>query len=468
LLVRPKSGTDVTERIKELINCRVFDELRRQEPLSLKKLQAVSGDITSDGLGLSPSDLQLLTDNVSIIFHSAATLKFNEELRKAVEINIKGTKRVLDMAHKCRNLDAFIYVSTAYANCDKAEVSERIYTPNVDPRQLISMIDWMEPDILQSITPKLIGKMPNTYAYTKGLTEYMLQEECGSIPLAIVRPSIVTAAFKEPIPGWVDNLNGPTGFIAGTSKGVLRAMRLGLTSVGDIIPVDFPIAMMISAAWFTATHRPNNIMVYNCTSGQLNPLTWGQIHDNLMKSIYKFPSSDMMWYPTTAVNSDLTLHRLDAFIYHTVPAKLLDIAARLTGRRPRMARLYQKVESATSAMEFFSTRGWNFSHANAEHLQSKMSREDRASFFFDVRAVDWNSYLENYVIGVRHFVMKEDPASLPLARRQLVKMYWLRVILRLLAFVTLLQGFRKVLSVLAANKLPLMARVPASGFLVSH
>ena len=47
-------------------------------------------------------------------------------------------------------------------------------------------------------------------------------------------------------------------------------------------------------------------------------------------------------------------------------------------------------------------------------------------------------------------------------------MYWLRVILRLLAFVTLLQGFRKVLSVLAANKLPLMARVPASGFLVSH
>ena len=82
----------------------------------------MSGDITSDGLGLSPSDLQLLTDNVSIIFHSAATLKFNEELRKAVEINIKGTKRVLDMAHKCRNLDAFIYVSTAYANCDKAEV----------------------------------------------------------------------------------------------------------------------------------------------------------------------------------------------------------------------------------------------------------------------------------------------------------------------------------------------------------
>ena len=39
----------------------------------------------------------------------------------------------------------------------------------------------------------------------------MLLKDRGDIPLAIVRPSIVTAARQEPIPGWVDNLNGPTG-----------------------------------------------------------------------------------------------------------------------------------------------------------------------------------------------------------------------------------------------------------------
>lgn len=39
----------------------------------------------------------------------------------------------------------------------------------------------------------------------------MLLKERGDLPLAIVRPSIVTAAKQEPIPGWVDNLNGPTG-----------------------------------------------------------------------------------------------------------------------------------------------------------------------------------------------------------------------------------------------------------------
>ena len=97
--------------------------------------------------------------------------------------------------------------------------------------------------------------MPNTYAYTKGLTEYMLQEECGSIPLAIVRPSIVTAAFKEPIPGWVDNLNGPTGFIAGASKGFLRTLHFERDAVSQLIPVDCVVNMMVAAAWRRATHK---------------------------------------------------------------------------------------------------------------------------------------------------------------------------------------------------------------------
>jgi hypothetical protein len=43
------------------------------------------------------------------------------------------------------------------------------------------------------------------------LAEQVLEIECGNIPLVIVRPSIVTAAEKEPYPGWIDNINGPTG-----------------------------------------------------------------------------------------------------------------------------------------------------------------------------------------------------------------------------------------------------------------
>jgi hypothetical protein len=38
--------------------------------------------------------------------------------------------------------------------------------------------------------------------------------QAADLPLAIVRPSIVVAAWKEPVPGWIDNLNGPTGKLA--------------------------------------------------------------------------------------------------------------------------------------------------------------------------------------------------------------------------------------------------------------
>jgi len=59
----------------------------------------------------------------------------------------------------------------------------------------------------------LVGKAPNVYAYTKALGEQLLDRGCklDKIPLVIVRPSIVTAAMKEPMPGWIDNLNGPSG-----------------------------------------------------------------------------------------------------------------------------------------------------------------------------------------------------------------------------------------------------------------
>ena len=39
----------------------------------------------------------------------------------------------------------------------------------------------------------------------------ILEMEHGSIPICFFRPTIVIAAKKEPYPGWIDNLNGPTG-----------------------------------------------------------------------------------------------------------------------------------------------------------------------------------------------------------------------------------------------------------------
>lgn len=58
----------------------------------------------------------------------------------------------------------------------------------------------MDEKLVTLITPKLIGERPNTYTFTKALAEYLVQQECGNLNVAIVRPSIVGASWKEPFP----------------------------------------------------------------------------------------------------------------------------------------------------------------------------------------------------------------------------------------------------------------------------
>ena len=49
------------------------------------------------------------------------------------------------------------------------------------------------------LTKKIIKPRPNTYTYTKAIAEHLLIEKCGSLPCAIVRPSIVGASWLEPV-----------------------------------------------------------------------------------------------------------------------------------------------------------------------------------------------------------------------------------------------------------------------------
>lgn len=67
--------------------------------------------------------------------------------------------------------------------------------------------------------------------------------------------SLVTAAWKEPIPGWIENLNGPTGLIVGAGKGVIRTMHCNENYVADIMPVDLAINAVVVAAWHVGSTK---------------------------------------------------------------------------------------------------------------------------------------------------------------------------------------------------------------------
>lgn len=52
---------------------------------------------------------------------------------------------------------------------------------------------------------------------------------------------VVIPSATEPVPGWVDNLNGPIGLLVGAGKGVIRSMHCKGDNKGQFIPVDYAI-----------------------------------------------------------------------------------------------------------------------------------------------------------------------------------------------------------------------------------
>lgn len=213
-------------------------------------------------------------------------------------MNIIGTKKVIDLCKKLKNLEALVHVSTAYANCDRQHISEVVYNPPVQPDKIIEAVNWVEEDLMKLLTPKVIKKRPNTYTYTKAIAESLLVQEClGKIPFTIVRPSIVGASWKEPFPGWIDNFNGPTALFAAIGKGILRTMMGNFNSTADIIPVDIPVNMMIAAGWYTGAKKSQDYKVFNCTTGQINRLTWGMVERYSEEALTKNPLENVFLIP---------------------------------------------------------------------------------------------------------------------------------------------------------------------------
>lgn len=426
LLIRPKKGQDAKQRLQQLLSGPLFEELRNSDPKQLLKIIPVAGDVTEHELGISEADQHTLIRNVSIVFHSAATVKFDEALKLSVTINMVGTKQLLNLCHLMHNLEALIHVSTAYCNCDRKDVAEEIYPLSTEPEHVIALTKVMDAKMVDDITPTLIGNRPNTYTFTKALTEKLLQSESGHLPVAIVRPSIVLSACREPLPGWMDNWNGPTGIIAAAGKGIFRSMLCHEDKIADLVPVDIVINLMICAAWRTAMYHPNTIPVYNCCTGQQNPITWKQFVDLVFKYSRLHPPNNVFWYPGGRCHNSVIMNKMCVLFQHLLPAHILDFYLRLKGKPALMVGIQAKLHKAATCLEYFSTKQWNFRDDNVRQLGEQLTPEDRKTFMFDVREIEWSSYIEHYILGIRRFMLNEDLESLGAARSHITKLYWLQ------------------------------------------
>lgn len=88
-----------------MIIFQLFDMVKQQKGENvIDKVVAIEGDVSMLNLGISKEDRDMITKEVDIIFHCAATIRFDEPLKNAVVLNVRGTKFMLDLAKECKKL----------------------------------------------------------------------------------------------------------------------------------------------------------------------------------------------------------------------------------------------------------------------------------------------------------------------------------------------------------------------------
>lgn len=170
----------------------MFAELNKLKPTARNRLVPIPGDCQFSNLGISPPDRQTLLDEVEIVMHSAATVRFNEPLYNALAINVHATMDLMQLAKKMRKLQAFVHVSSAFANCTVFHVDEVYYKNelNITAGNMCKIADLLGPEKTNRMTSEWLDKSPNTYTFTKALAEEAVLSVGKELPVCIFRPGI--------------------------------------------------------------------------------------------------------------------------------------------------------------------------------------------------------------------------------------------------------------------------------------
>ncbi|KAM0735557.1 putative fatty acyl-CoA reductase [Formica fusca] len=425
LLIRSKKDECPKSRLDDIFEKPLYNRLKEEMPNFRKKVVPIIGDLNVENLGLSENDKNMLIRKVSIIFHLAATVRFDEEIKTSAIINVIATNVILDMAKHMLNLKSLIHVSTLYANCHVKHIEERFYTYPIDHRNLITLIHTSSENIIYEKLAKIASSWPNTYTFTKAMAETLLKDEGRDLPIGIFRPAIVTPSAREPIIGWGENLYGPVGSTLSVLLGLSRFQWCDPDNQANLVPVDFTVNALIASAWDVSNQcrRGKDMLIYNYISAANSP-TWSEYINKILCINQKYPLKNSMWLPYIFLIRREIPYTICIWLGHLLPAFLIDGVRICTGRRPRMWKLYGKIHKAIKSVAYFSTNTWYYTDDNVQTMWNLLNKEDQQLFQFNMKELDWSKYLTDFHKGIRLYLLNEDDSNLETSRTNYKRLYW--------------------------------------------
>ena len=450
LLVRSRRSVDAAARIDwQIARSPVFDRLRDEWQSNFhsslsSKVVPVSGDLARRHLGLDDAAYEKLAGEVTMIINCGATCSFREQFDRALQINALGARRILKLAQDAGNVP-LVHVSTAYVYETAYEVSpERVIPdghtlrslPDGEAAQfsLDEEIDHMlarcaairgaafleRPDdspgedgqavpVTEEARDRWRQNLANratieygtevsrehgwrdAYQFTKSLAEQLLARDRGSVPLSIVRPSIIEGTLSEPVPGWFDRIRMFHPIAVEYGRGNVQEFAGYEDTKIDLVPCDLVTNLVLAAA---PPDDPTHFEVYQIASARTNPVTLGEM-TTFLREAFQRDSADLpgrtwqdrkfKWTPPRIYerNVERARRRLELLrdLYSWLGLK----------RRARRAavrlRLLKRMAEFADVYGFYVERGPEFETENSRELLRALHPIDRDRFSWDIDAV---------------------------------------------------------------------------------
>ncbi|MCX6106946.1 MAG: fatty acyl-CoA reductase [Proteobacteria bacterium] len=388
LVIRPNRKRSAAERFTDQVaTAPCFYRL----PLNwTRHVEVISGDLSLPAWGLTPAEQQALAERVTHIIHSAASVDFNLPIKDAAEANITSALSVIDFAKTCPNLASIVSVSTAYVRPHRAgPLAEELVDLPFDPAQMYEDIKHgrcAQADLLATTGH------PNTYTLTKCIAEHLILRSRGTLPLSIVRPSIISAALKYPFPGWIDSYAALAAFVGVFGAGYLRIVAADPDARLDVVPVDV-VADTIVTQCFRVPANVQNPQIVHAVAGLKNAMLIGQLPQTGGPYFDKFPSKRQVYLWNMG---PLNFRRkVEHVMFHRVPTNLAKFYARLTGQdklAERIGKLNQVLNSIFAIFPYFTHRSFDF----VQHKPTSLE-------------LNFKSYLFLICEGVHKYLLKGSP-----------------------------------------------------------
>ncbi|GAB0087093.1 hypothetical protein DMENIID0001_013660 [Sergentomyia squamirostris] len=437
LLLRSKRGVPVSNRLAQLKTCEIFNRIRQKDENLLEKLIPLEGNSMSLRLGLSNHDLKRL-ENVSVIIHSAASVRFDDPLPKAILMNTRSARELCLIAENLKNLKVLAHISTTYCNPKYSVIEEKIYPPLADWRQAIKLAENLDPDVLDILAPKYMDFQPNTYTFTKSLAEQIMNEYSRKLPIFIFRPSIVAPSVKEPFLGWVDNFNGPTGLLVAEGTGLIRIACTSPIVRCNYQPLDVVTRSLLVAIWKQGHSPSSDALVYNCACSQVKEIDGKELSQLYYRTFPKVPFDEIVWVPNGRITSSYFIYKI-FLLFQVIPGIIVDTVFKVLKKKPIALDVMRKFHFASSSLSYFIFNYWHFINDNFFDLMNDIKPDDMEDFSFDFyESISSVDYVYKSILGTRRYLMNQRDEDLPTAKRNYIRFWYMDLFLSLIFWIGLL------------------------------